>query len=93
MTKYEIITNNMQSILDVANSEISCYGVRLDTIMLTNCTETTFDAKFIFSAQANPPYDAKQSIQSIVRSVLNDFISQYIHSPFTLVRSYYDYYF
>ncbi len=93
MVKANYVMENMQAILNVANSEINCYGVRLDTIMLTNCAGDSFDAKFIFSAQATPSYDTKQSVQRIVRSVLLEFIARYIPSTYTMNHSEYVYYF
>ena len=93
MTKMDYIMNNMQVILDTANAEIRYYGVRLDTIMLTNCLGDTYDAKFIFSANSNPSYENKQSIERIVRTVLQDFVSKNIPSPYSMNRSEYVYYF
>ena len=83
----------MQKILDAANSELKHYGVRLDTIMLTNCEGDTFDAKFIFSAQSNPSYETKQSAERIACSVLKDFIRRYIPSTYIMRRSDCVYYF
>lgn len=93
MKNANYIMDNMQTILDATNSEIYRYGVRLDTIMLTNCVGNSFDAKFIFSAQSNPSYETKQSVQRIANSVLLDFIRRYIPSTYTMNRSEYVYYF
>ena len=93
MRNADYIMNNMQAILDTANSEIRYYGVRLDTIMLTNCAGNTYDAKFIFSAQSNPSYETKQSVERIVRSVLKEFVARYIPSSYMMNRSEYVYYF
>lgn len=93
MTKMDYVMNNMQVILDTANAEIRSYGVRLDTIMLTNCLGDTYDAKFIFSAASNPSYENKQSIERIVRMVLQDFIGRNIPSTYRMNKSEYIFYF
>ena len=92
----DYVTNNMQRILDVTNSELASYGLRginLSTIMLTNCMGDTYDARFIFGASSSPSKDLQLQAFRIAKSVLLDFVSQYVPGTYTMRNAEYVFYF
>ena len=87
MTYYEYIRNNMDKILSVANKELASYGlnnITLYGITLTNCMSNTYDASFSFGATSAPSKDNRRLAVKLARSVLEDFINQYIPGRYTM---------
>ena len=87
MTYYEYIYNNMDKILSVANKELASHGLNYITlygITLTNCTSDTYDASFSFGATSTPSKENMRSAVKIARSVLEDFINQFIPGAYTM---------